>query len=424
MYQPEFIFWEESFINTKSFNIPKALVWCAWKRVKANGGRHGVDQVSLKDFEADLKNNLYKLWNRLSSGSYMPLPVRRVNIPKGDGTIRPLGIPTITDRIAQQVVKSLLESEIDPHFHPNSYGYRPGKSAIDAVTTARKRVSHYDWVIDADIQGFFDNIDHGLLMKAVKRHTKQPWICLYIERWLTASVKHPNGELETRDRGTPQGGVISPLLANLFLHYAIDNWAEKQFEDIVFERYADDVVFHCHSYWEAEYFLKSLTKRLEKCGLKLHPDKTKIVYCKDSNRLERYKTVSFDFLGFTFKPRRARNKWGENFTAFTPAMSQKSFKRITESIKALNLLNRSDVSKELIAFKLNPKIRGWFNYFKHFGKFRLYWLAERLDFMILLWVRRKYKRTKRSYRKGGKLLKAMREQQPKLFAHWYLLKQD
>jgi RNA-directed DNA polymerase len=382
-----------------------------------------VDRVSIEQFAADEKNNLYKLWNRLASGSYLPQPVRRVEIPKGEGKTRPLGIPTVADRIAQQVVKAVLEPELEPHFHPDSYGYRPGKSAIDAVRTARWRCWQHDWVVDVDIQGFFDTIDHGLLLKAVKRHTTHRWIHLYIERWLTAPVQHPDGRLEARRQGTPQGGVISPLLANLFLHYAMDVWTARHYRHIRFERYADDVVFHCNSRGEAEDFLKALTQRMVDCGLTLHPTKTKIGYCKDSNRVREHEWISFDFLGYTFKPREAINPRGQKFTGFTPAMSRKAFKRIMDAVRGLKLQLRCGDTEQQIAALLNPKIAGWFNYFKHFGKARLYWLADRLDFALICWARRKYKRLTRSYRKSGAYLKRLREQQPRLFAHWYLLKQ-
>ncbi len=392
--------------------------------MKANGGSGGVDRLSIEKFEADEKNNLYKLWNRMVSGSYMPLPVRRVEIPKGDGKTRPLGIPTIADRIAQQVVKSMMEPELETYFHPDSYGYRPGKSAIDAVRVARRRCWEYDWVVDVDIQGFFDSIDHELLLKAVKRHAEHCWMWLYIERWLNAPVQHHDGRLEARQQGTPQGGVISPLLANLFLHYAMDAWMERHYRHIKFERYADDVVFHCKSQREAQDFLKALTQRMVDCGLKLHPDKTKIVYCKDSNRAGKHKQISFDFLGYTFKPREAVNPRGQRFTGFSPAMSGKSFKQIMGVVRDLKLRQRGAISEQQIAAVLNPKIVGWFNYFKHFGKARLYWLADRLEFALIRWARQRYKRLTRSYRKSGAYLKRLKEQQPNLFAHWYMLKKD
>jgi RNA-directed DNA polymerase len=412
-------------INTKSFAVSKGLVWQAWQRVKAKGGSPGGDQVSLAQYAADEKRRLYKLWNRMASGSYFPSPVRRVEIPKGKGQNRPLGIPTVEDRIAQQVVKMVLEPRLEPHFHPDSYGYRPGRSAIDAVAKARRRCWTYDWVVDVDIQGFFDTLDHDRLMKAVRHHTRHRWIWLYIERWLTAPVQHPDGRLEKRERGTPQGGVISPLLANLFLHYAMDRWVGKVHPDIGFERYADDVVFHCRSREEAVEFLAALRQRMIDCGLTLHPLKTRIVYCKDSNRPRTdHPTVSFDFLGYTFKPRKVMNPRKQVFTGFTPAMSGKSRSRIAESLRTLKRKNRAVCTVNDLADWLNPRIRGWINYFGHFGRSQMYWLADQLDFALLQWVRRSFKRLKRSYRRSQRFLDQLRERHPCLFVHWHGLKMD
>jgi RNA-directed DNA polymerase len=201
--------------QAKSFDISKQVVWEAYQRVKANRGSAGVDAQSIQDFEVDLKDNLYKLWNRMASGSYFPPPVRRVEIPKKDGGLRPLGIPTVSDRIAQMVVKMMFEPEVEPYFHPDSYGYRPGKSAIQAVGMVRGRCWRYNWVVDLDIRGFFDNMDHDLLMRAVRKHTDCKWIRLYIERWLKAPVQMGDGSLVNRDKGTPKGGVISPLLVEV-----------------------------------------------------------------------------------------------------------------------------------------------------------------------------------------------------------------
>jgi RNA-directed DNA polymerase len=416
---------EESSINTKSFAVSKGWVWQAWQRVKANGGSAGVDRVTIARYEANEKHRLYKLWNRMASGSYFPSPVRRVRIPKGKGQTRPLGIPTVEDRIAQQVVKMVLEPALEPHFHPDSYGYRPGKSAIDAMAKARQRCWAYDWVIEVDIQGFFDTIDHARLLKAVRHHTPHRWIWLYIERWLTAPVQHPDGRLEERPQGTPQGGVISPLLANLFLHYGMDRWVGKTHPDIKFERYADDVVFHCRSREEAESFLEALRQRMTECGLVLHPTKTRIVYCQDSNRPRMHQaTISFDFLGYTFKPRKVINPRKQVFTGFTPAMSGKSLKRIMDDVRSMRLQGRSGSTVQEIAALLNPKVRGWMNYFGHFGRHRLHRLADWLDRVLLRWARYKYKRLKRSYRKTQRYLDQLRAQQPYLFVHWDRVKKD
>lgn len=384
-----------------------------------------MDQVTVEQYAADEKNRLYKLWNRMASGSYFPSPVRRVDIPKGQGQTRPLGIPTVEDRIAQHVVKMVLEPQLEPHFHPDSYGYRPGKSAIDAVAKARQRCWAYDWVVDVDIRDFFDTLDHERLLKAVRHHTQHRWIWLYIERWLTAPVQHSDGRLEERHQGTPQGGVISPLLANLFLHYAMDRWVVKIHPDIRFERYADDVVFHCRSREEAECFLVALRQRMTECGLVLHPTKTRIVYCKDSNRPRtEHPTISFDFLGYTFKPRKVINPRKQVFTGFAPAMSGTSLKRILERVRRLKLHRRVVSTVKEIAELLNPKVRGWINYFGHFGRSRVYWLAHRLDFVLLHWVRNKFKRFKRSYRRSERFLGRLRAQYPDLFVHWYGVRMD
>lgn len=384
-----------------------------------------MDQVSIAKYQANEKSRLYKLWNRMSSGSYFPSPVRRVEIPKGEGQTRPLGIPTVEDRIAQQVVKTVLEQELEPHFHPDSYGYRPGKSAIQAVDMARRRCWTHNWVVDVDIQSFFDTIDHGRLLKAVRHHTKHRWVLLYIERWLSAPESLPDGRLQARHQGTPQGGVISPLLANLFLHYAMDRWVVRHHPSVRFERYADDVVFHCRSRGEAERFLVALRQRMADCGLTLHPRKTKIVYCHDSNRPDKdHEQISFDFLGYTFKPRKVINPRRQVFTGFTPAMSARAMKRIMDEIRGLKLQRRSGATEHEIAALLNPKVAGWINYFGHFGRARVHRLVDRIDFVLLCWARQKYKRLTRSYRKSQRYFDRLRAQQPRLFVHWYRLKQD
>ncbi|MCX4598883.1 group II intron reverse transcriptase/maturase [Streptomyces sp. NBC_01549] len=308
----------------KSFEISKYVVWEAYLKVKANGGTAGVDGESIERFEADLRGSLYKLWNRLSSGSYFPPPVRMVEIPKpgGSGKVRVLGVPTVADRIAQTAAAMVLEPEVEPMFHPDSYGYRPGRSALDAVAACRERCWRTDWTVDIDIQGFFDNLDHDLVLKAVAHHTDQRWILLYVERWLKAPLRHKSGELVARDRGSPQGSAISPLLANLFMHYAFDTWMDRVFPGVRFERYCDDMVVHCRTEAEAHQVRQAIGQRLAECGgLRLHPDKTRIVYCKDGKRRGSYEHVSFTFLGYTFRSRKVRSRTGSYFFGFNPAIS-------------------------------------------------------------------------------------------------------
>ena len=327
--------------KAKSWSIPKLFVWDAYKRVKANRGAAGVDDQTIEEFERDLANNLYKLWNRMSSGSYFPPPVKRVNIEKRGGGFRPLGIPTVSDRIAQAVVKGYLEPELEKHFHPDSYGYRPGKSALDAVGVARERCWRYAWVLDLDIKSYFDTISHELLLRAVRKHTDCPWVLLYIERWLKAPVQLEDGTLEPRERGTPQGSVISPLLSNLFLHYTFDRWMARNYPDIPFERFADDALCHCVSEAQAKILKEALEKRFAECGLQLHPEKTKVVYCKDDDRRGNSKNESFDFLGYSFRARRSKNRFGKFFVNFSPAVSNAATKAIREEIRRWQLRCRS-----------------------------------------------------------------------------------
>ena len=284
----------------KPFEISKHRVLDAYKRVKANRGAAGIDEISLAEFEKDLKNNLYKIWNRMSAGSYFPPAVKAVEIPKKSGGKRILGVPTVADRIAQMTVKLYFEEMVEPHFHQDSYGYRQGKSALDAVAITRERCWHYDWVLEFDIKGLFDNIDHELLLKAVRKHTSSKWVILYIERWLKAPFQMAGGTVVQRTAGTPQGGVVSPVLANLFLHYAFDKWMDRNAPEDPFARYADDVVVHCRTLKEAEEILVRLGQRFKECKLELHPDKTRIVYCKDDRRSGKHPETKFDFLGYTF----------------------------------------------------------------------------------------------------------------------------
>jgi group II intron reverse transcriptase/maturase len=407
--------------RAKPFDIPKREVWEAYKRVRANQGAAGVDGQTIADFEADLSNNLYKLWNRLSSGSYFPPPVRRVDIPKSDGRTRPLGIPTVSDRIAQTVVKRYLEPLVEPCFHPDSYGYRPGKSALDAVGVARQRCWRHPWVLDLDIKAFFDSIETHLLMRAVRFHTSCGWVLLYIERWLKAPVQKPDGSVVVRERGTPQGGVVSPLLANLFLHYAFDVWMRRNHPGIPFERYADDAICHCASEEQATALRQSLESRFSECGLTLHPEKTKIVYCQDDDRRQDYPSHKFDFLGYTFRPRLSRRRGDRVGVTFSPAVSGSALKAIRQTVRRWSLHERSDKSLEDLARMFNPYIRGWINYYGRYYKSALYPTLRHIDSILARWAHRKFKSVRRHRRRSRHWLERIARRQPGLFAHWGLL---
>ena len=406
--------------KAKPFCISKWEVWEAYKLVKANKGAAGVDGQSIAEVEEDLKDNLFKIWNRMSSGSYFPPPVRRVDIPKDNGKTRPLGIPTVADRIAQTVVKRYLEPILEEYFYPDSYGYRPRKSAIEAIGVARQRCWRYDWVLDLDIKGFFDNIDHDLLMRAVRKHTDCKWVLLYIERWLKAPAQLADGSLINRDKGTPQGGVVSPLLANLFLHYAFDTWMKRQYPQIPFERYADDGICHCRSKAEAERLRVAIEKRFAECGLELNLQKTKIVYCKEDDRRGNYPEQKFDFLGFTFQPRRAKNRRGKLFVGFMPAISNKAKKSICDAMRQWKMHRQTDKSLDELARVVNPVLRGWINYYGSFYKSALYRVFQQLNNLLVRWASRKYKRLRRNNHRARQWLQGVFHRQPKLFAHWQL----
>jgi len=408
--------------EAKPYNIPKQLVWDAYQRVKANRGAAGVDGESLAAFEKDLKGNLYKIWNRMSSGSYFPPPVRLVEIPKkGNGGKRPLGIPTVGDRVAQTVAKMVLEPVVDPVFHPDSYAYRRGKSALDAVGVARKRCWRADWVIDLDIKAFFDSLDHDLVERAVAHHTDIPWLRLYIARWLRAPVQRPDGTTEPRTKGTPQGGVVSPLLANLFLHYAFDMWMVRTFPNVLFERYADDAIVHCRSEREARLVLEAIRGRFVQCGLELHPTKTRIVYCKDADRRGKYEHVVFDFLGYTFQPRRAKNRRGEFFVSFLPAMSTKAAKAVRATIRSWKMAStRNNQHLEDLARLVNPSVRGWMNYYGRFYRSKCVQVLRHLNEALAAWARRKYKRFRRRERASMHWLGRIAQRDVKLFVLWQL----
>lgn len=412
---------EEPSGQAKPFSISKEVVWEAYKRVKANQGAAGVDSESVEEFERNLKNNLYKIWNRMSSGTYFPPPVRSVAIPKKDGGERRLGIPTVSDRIAQTVVKLYLEPSVEPHFHPDSYGYRPRKSAADALATARQRCWRYDWVIDLDIRGFFDNLDHALIMRAVGKYTQCPWILLYVKRWLEAPAQQEDGTLVKRTKGTPQGGVVSPLLANIFLHLAFDSWMRETHPHVPFERYADDIVAHCTAKNQAQQILESIKRRLGRCRLEVHPEKTKIVYCKDDDRRGGHAHEKFNFLGYTFRPRRSKNRWGKFFISFTPAVSNEAAKKMRQQMWHWDINLRSDKAIDDLARMWNPVLRGWIQYFGRFYKSAVYPVFRHFNGLLVRWAMRKYKRLRRHRLRAERWLGGIARREPWLFAHWHLL---
>ena len=408
--------------EAKPYSISKHLVQEAWRLVRANRGAAGVDGESLAMFEKDLKGNLYKVWNRMSSGSYFPSPVRLVEIPKGDGKFRPLGIPTVADRVAQTVAKMVLEPMVEPVFHPDSYGYRANKSALDAVGQARKRCLEMDWVIDLDIRDFFGSLDHELMMKALRHRTEVQWIHLYAERWLQAPLQREDGTLEARASGTPQGGVISPLLANLYMHYAFDEWMRRNFPQVPFERYADDVVIHCASQQQAGFVVEAVRHRLKDCKLELHPEKTRVVYCKDDRRRGGYSAYKFDFLGYTFRPRTSRMRGRRPFVGFLPAISNKAANRIRETVRDWRRrawgtsLTLADVAE-----RLNPAVRGWVAYYGRFYRSKcLDVLGHYLTESLVRWAMRKYKRFRRRWGKAYCWLGAVASSNSNLFYHWSL----
>ncbi len=405
--------------KSKSFCISKQVVWDAWLRVKSNHGSAGIDKQTVDDYEQNLQDNLYKLWNRMSSGSYFPPPVRTVPIPKKAGGFRNLGIPTVEDRVAQLVAKLYLEPMVEPIFHEDSYGYRPGRSAHDALAVTRKRCWRYDWILEFDIRGLFDNIPSDLLMKALKHHTQEAWILLYVERWLNAEIENETGELIRRSKGVPQGGVISPILSNLFMHYAFDMWMQRTFPNNPICRYADDGIAHCKTRAEAETILQALRTRFEECGLELHPAKTRIVYCKDDDRLggEKQET-QFDFLGFSFRPRRAKNKFGRFFVSFLPAVCPNAMQTMRQSVRLWKLHCRVDKTILDLSKMFSPIIRGWINYYGKFYRSELYNLYHYINKKLIRWAMKKFKRLKRHRRRAQEFLARIAKENPRLFPHW------
>lgn len=403
--------------RAKQFVISESVVRAAFERVKANKGAAGVDEQSVEQFEQNLESNLYKIWNRMSSGTYFPPPVKGVEIPKSSGGIRTLGVPTVADRVAQMVVKLYLEPQVEPQFHPDSYGYRPNKSAHDAVAKATERCHHKWWVIDLDIKSFFDSLDHELMMKMVRLHTNSRWILLYIERWLKAPLQREDGTLVARDRGSPQGSVISPLLANIYLHHAFDKWMEKYCPKVNFERYADDIVVHCYE-GQTRNVLSAITYRLRQFKLDVHPDKTKIVYCKQADRPGNYPDTAFDFLGFTFRPRGMRSKDGKLFLGFGPAISDQAAREIRQTIRKWELHKRVGTSLEELARTINATVRGWINYYGRFYRSRLYRSLAGINRFLIKWAMWKYKRRRKQPKQTRAWLIEIAERNPNMFAHW------
>lgn len=390
----------------------------AYKRVCANKGAGGVDEVTVEELGDYIKENWARIRNQIRSREYKPQPVRRVKIPKPNGGVRKLGIPTIADRIAQMVARAYVEREVEPMFCEDSYGYRPHKSALDAVEKTRKRCWKYDYVIELDVKGLFDNIDHELLMRVVRRHVKEPWICLYIERWLKSPFVLADGSRIERESGTPQGGVISPVLANMFLHYVFDMWMKRNFPQAPFERYADDGVVHCRTKEEALYIKEKLAKRFEECKLELHPVKTRIVYCKDKDRTKEEELTEFDFLGYTFKAVYIKCKDGVMRNNFIASVSKTAAKDFRDKIKALEIHKRTGCKIDMIAELLNPMIRGWMNYFGKFNPSAMKNTLQCIERRLIKWAMCKYKSFRGCRRRAEKWLSSIRKREPKLFAHW------
>lgn len=402
---------------TRAFDISKWLVKEAWERVRANKGAPGVDALSIEEFEKDLEGNLYKIWNRMSSGSYFPPPVRMVEIPKPQGGIRVLGVPTAGDRVAQTAVAMVLERKVEPIFHQDSYGYRPERGAIDAVGVCRKRCWKYDWVIDLDIRAFFDSVPWGLMLQAVDFVCGLPWVRLYVKRWLAAPLEKPDGTLEERTRGTPQGSAVSPVLANLFMHYAFDMWLEREFPRTAFERYADDAVVHCRSLAQARALLAALEQRMREVGLQLHPDKTRIVYCKDANCKGSFEYGEFTFLGFDFRERTVDGRKGL-FRSFSPAVSKTALKRMGKTVRRWRLHRWVAGTAHNLADHINPVVRGWMHYYGAFNKQALRPLLKRINSYLIRWLRNKYRKLRKSWATTLRVWWHGVEKSPWLFAHW------
>jgi len=403
---------------TKPYQISKQLVWNAYQTVRKNGGAAGIDQESIQAFEAKLKDNLYRIWNRMSSGSYFPPPVQGADIPKKSGGVRTLGIPTVSDRVAQSVVKMVLEPILEPVFHQDSYGYRPGRSAHDAIAVVRRRNWQYEWVVEFDIKGLFDNIDHAPLMRSLRKHCQIPWVLLSVERWLKAPIATPGGKLIERIKGTQQGGVVSPLLANLFLHYAFDRWVSENLSGVPFCRYSDDGVLHCKSKAQAELVVRKLRERFLGCKLELHPEKTQIVYCQDSRRKEDYTIIQFTFLSFTFRPRHAVDKAGNSFTGYLPAVSKDALQHMRQAIRRWNVHFKNSLELTDLATMFNPILNGWMNYYARYYGSAMAPIWTHFISYLVRWMMRKYKTLCGRKTKASKKLHLIARKMPNAFVHW------
>ena len=389
----------------------------AYNKVRSGGKSAGIDNESWMEFEKNLQKNLYVIWNRMASGSYHPQGVREVEIPKKDGKTRKLGIPTLRDRIAQQVVKRHMERKVEPIFHKDSYGYRPMKSAHQALEKVKENCYRYDWVLDMDISKFFDEIDHELMLKAVDHVMGEEWVSMYVKRWLEAPMVKADGKAEERNgKGTPQGGVISPLLGNLYLHFTLDVWLGKNFPHLSFVRYADDIVIHCRNKTQAGKALEGIKQRLNEVKLTIKEEKTLIAYCKDYKRKDKHEKVKFDFLGFSYQPRpRKSKKDGKTFMAYSAEISQSNQKKIKETIREESKLRNTQLPIVALAKALNERLRGWINYYGLFSKRLLRKTLIHLDKRLISWLRKKHHLgQKKAYLK----LRMIRNENPNLFYHW------